>query len=231
MILRVFFRSHGAAVLGADLRPDPLGKDRPGKPAQVTSQIVQATKIVGNRVAIVVHDREQILCGRLDERLVADRIERFRAEDSRAAFLRRRDPVGTHLAHDRHPGARVHLRIVRGKIRARHGEIQCRQPVRFVLNVKQLFRRLAVFGAQAALLAGFVVLPIEDTVRSLEETVFVEHGVISGCEIARRTLPSLPSTRAVEAESRRNSALVGRPCWQIRWQMASFEAFRRYVTL
>ena len=151
---------------------------------------MQTTEIVGDRVSVVVNDREQILRGCLDEGLVADRIERFRAEGSRAAFLRRRDAVGTHLAHDRHPGARAHLRIVRGKIGARHGEIECRQPVRFVLGVKQLFRRLAVFGAQAALLAGFVVLPVEDAVRSLEETVFVEHGVISGCEIARRT-PSL----------------------------------------
>jgi hypothetical protein len=55
------------------------------------------------------------------------------------------------------------------------------------MSAKQLSRRFAVLGAQGALLAGFVVLPVEDTVRSLEETVFVKHGVISDREIARRT--------------------------------------------
>jgi hypothetical protein len=39
--------------------------------------------------------------------------------------------------------------------------------------VQQLFRRFAVFRTEAALLAGFVVLPVEDTVRSLEKPVFV----------------------------------------------------------
>ena len=88
--------------------------------------------------------------------------------------------MGAHLAHDGHPGARAHLRVVRGKIGARHGEIQCRQTVRFVLGVQQLFRRPAVLGPEAPLLARFVVLPVEDAVRSLEEPVFVQHGVISG---------------------------------------------------
>jgi hypothetical protein len=37
--------------------------------------------------------------------------------------------------------------------------------MRFVFDVKQLCRRLAVVGAEAALLAGFIVLPIEDAVR------------------------------------------------------------------
>ena len=61
---------------------------------------------------------------------MADRIERFRAEGSRAAFLSGGDAVGAHLAHDGHPGARAHLSGVRGKIGARHGEIERRQTVR-----------------------------------------------------------------------------------------------------
>ena len=85
--------------------------------------------------------------------------------------------MGAHLAHDGHPGARAHLRVVRGKIRARHGEIQCRQPVRFVLRVQQLLCTSAVLGPEAALLAGFIVLPVEEAVCSLEGTVFVQHGI------------------------------------------------------
>jgi hypothetical protein len=44
--------------------------------------------------------------------------------------------MGAHLAHDCHPGARAHLRIVRGKIGARHREIEGRQAVAFVLGVR-----------------------------------------------------------------------------------------------
>jgi hypothetical protein len=109
--------------------------------------------------------------------------ERFRAEGLRAAFLSGGGTVGSHLAHDGHPGARAHLRVVRGKIGARHGEIERRQTVRLVLGVQQLFCRPAVLGAKAALLGGFVVLPVEDAVRSLEEPL-----CDLGLEIARRTL-------------------------------------------
>ncbi|MFZ0709619.1 MAG: hypothetical protein WAM53_06225 [Terrimicrobiaceae bacterium] len=42
-----------------------------------------------------------------------------------------------------------------------------------VFRVQQLFRRLAVLRPEAALPTGFVVLPVEDTVRSLEKPVFV----------------------------------------------------------
>ena len=65
---------------------------------------------------------------------------------------------------------------MRGKIGARHREIQGRQTMCLVFRVQQLFRRFAVLGPEAALLAGFVVLPVEDAVRSLEEPVFVQHG-------------------------------------------------------
>ena len=106
---------------------------------------------------------------------MADRIERFRAEDTRAALLRPGDPTRAHLAHDGHPGARAHLRVMCGKIGACHCEIWCRQPVRFVPGLQQLFRDPAVLGPEAALLAGFIVLSVEDAVRSMEEPVFVQH--------------------------------------------------------
>ena len=89
------------------------------------------------------------LRGRLDEWFVADRIERFRAEGSRAAFLSGGDAVRAHLTHYGYPSARVHLRVVRGKIGARHGEIERRQTVRLVLGVQQLFRRPTVLGPRA----------------------------------------------------------------------------------
>jgi len=54
--LRVLFRRHSAAVLAANLRPDPLGEDRPGQPAQIASQVVQAAEIVGDRVSVAVND-------------------------------------------------------------------------------------------------------------------------------------------------------------------------------
>ena len=100
------------------------------------------------------------------------------------SLLFRSDAVGSHLAHDGHPGARAHLRVVRGKIGARHGEIERRQTVRLVLGVQQLFCRPAVLGAKAALLGGVVVLPVEDAVRSLEEPL-----CDLGLEIARQRLP------------------------------------------
>jgi hypothetical protein len=52
--------------------------------------------------------------------------------------------------------------------------------VRLVLGVQQLFCTPAVLGAEAALHGRFIVLPVEDAVRSLEQPVFVKHGVISG---------------------------------------------------
>src|SRR4029077_11726739 len=64
----------------------------------------------------------------------------------------------------------------------------------------QLLCGLAVLGAEAALLARFVVLPGEDAVRSLEEPVFVQHGR-SRLEIAFRGSFRLPSTLGVGAES------------------------------
>jgi hypothetical protein len=97
--------------------------------------------------------------------------------------------------------------------------------------VEELFGRPPVLGPEATLLARLVVLAVEDAVRSLEEPVFVEHGVFSGREIARGKPSPLPNTSEVQAEFRRNSALLGRPCWQIRWQMAYFEAFRHCATL
>jgi hypothetical protein len=66
-----------------------------------------------------------------------------------------------HLAHNRRPGARAHLRLVRGQIGARHRKIEGRQTLRFVFDMKQLFRLLAVFGAQAAPFVGFVALPVK----------------------------------------------------------------------
>jgi hypothetical protein len=80
--------------------------------------------------------------------------------------------MGAYLPHDRRPGARAQLRVVGGKIGARHGDIEGRQAVRFVLDMEELFRGPPVLGPQAPLLTRFVVFPVEDAVRSLEEPVF-----------------------------------------------------------
>ena len=118
-----------------------------------------------------------------------------------------------------------------GRIGTRHGEIEGRQPVRFVLDVEQLLRDPPVLGPQAPLLTRLVVLPVEDAVRSLEEPVFVQHGHQSpGCEIADRRSFRLP-VLAESAQSSKDFPSLGKLCWQIRWQTAHFEAFRCYVTL
>ncbi len=87
---------------------------------------------------------------------------------------------GCHLALDGRPGARLHLRVVCRKIGARHREIEGRQRVCFVLDVEELFGRSPVFAPKATLLARLIVLAVKDAVRSPEEAVFGEHGVISG---------------------------------------------------
>ena len=79
-----------------------------------------------------------------------------------------------------------------------------------VFRVQQLFRRFAVLGTEAALLGGFVVLPVEDAVRSLEEPVFVEHGRDLGLEIARRS-PSGYRALAEFAQSSEEFFLAQRP--------------------
>ena len=58
----MFFHRHSAAVFAPDLRPDPLGEDRPGQPAQIASQVVQAAQVVRNRVSVAVNDEKQVLC-------------------------------------------------------------------------------------------------------------------------------------------------------------------------
>ena len=127
------------------------------------------------------------------------------AQGARAPFLRRGNAVGVHFVDDGLPGARRHVRIVRGEIGATKGQIEDRLALRFIHGIEQALRFALVLGMKASLLGTAVFLPVERAVIAAVESIFELDDFLYVVEIARAVLLLLVSSRGAGGRVRTNS--------------------------
>jgi type I restriction enzyme R subunit len=106
----------------------------------------------------------------LSRAFAPDEVEALAVHGASAPLLRGFPSVTGHFRHDIAPCARGHFRVVRGRVSPGKREVKNRLRVGLVLRVEQFQRGLLVLGAKAALLPGFVILPVENSSLALEHS-------------------------------------------------------------
>ena len=170
----VFLEGDRPLLFEAHLRPLLLGEHRPGQPAHVQGEVVEATQEhVGGDGARLKHFQEVRGVG-FKDRQVADDVKGRVLHRPLVADERRTGLGPGHLVHWRLPGALGNLGVGRGQVGARDVEIEDGLPVGFVFGMQEGEGFGLVLGAEAGLLTGGRVLAVENA-RSAEQDESLFH--------------------------------------------------------